>query len=131
MRFALPLIAIGLIFTSCIPAADEPTIDRLKPIDVVPVPVDPEPEPEPEPEPVKRGKITAITADWCGPCQQWKAECLDDLRRVGWEVEMIDDGVGPYPTFTAETGGKKKIWSGYSDRSGFIAKLRDLLSQTN
>lgn len=128
MRLALPLIAVGLIFTSCIPAADEPTIDRLKPIDVVPVPVDP--EPEPDPEPAKRGKITAVTADWCGPCQQWKAECLDDLRKVGWEVVMIDDGVGPYPTFTAETGGKRKRWSGYSGRSEFIAKLKDLLSQT-
>jgi len=130
MRVVLPLIAVGLIFTSCIPADNsEPTIDRLKPIDVVPLPVDP--EPEPEPEPVKRGKITAITADWCVPCQQWKAECLDDLRSAGWEVVAIDDGVGPYPTFTAETGGKKKIWFGYSDRSGFIAKLRDLLSRTN
>jgi hypothetical protein len=128
MRVALPLIAVGLIFTSCIPADNsEPTIDRLKPIDFVPIQI----EPEPEPDPVKRGKITAITADWCVPCQQWKVECLDDLRSAGWEVVMIDDGVGPYPTFTAETGGKKKIWFGYSDRSGFIAKLRDLLSQTN
>jgi len=128
MRVALPLIAVGLIFTSCIPADNsEPTIDRLKPIDFVPIQI----EPEPEPDPVKRGKITAITADWCVPCQQWKVECLDDLRSAGWEVVMIDDGVGPYPTFTAETGGKKKIWFGYSDRSGFIARLRDLLSQTN
>jgi len=127
MRVALPLIAVGLIFTSCIPADNsEPTIDRLKPIDFVPIQI----EPEPEPEPVKRGKITAITADWCVPCQQWKVECLDDLRSAGWEVVMIDDGVGPYPTFTAETGGKKKRWSGYSGRSGFIARLKDLLSPT-
>lgn len=125
MRKALPLIAVGLLFTACIPAdVKEPTIDRIKPIDVIPVIED---DPEPEPEPSKRGKITAVTADWCGPCQRWKAECLDDLRDVGWEVVLVDDGVGPYPKFTVEIGGKKKSWSGYGDRSGFIAKLKEVL----
>ena len=124
------LIPLCLLFVSCSDfPADEPSIDRLKPIDVLPIPDDPKPEPKPEPK--RRGTITAVTADWCGPCQKWKAECLDDLRKAGWEVTLIDDGVGPYPTFTVETGGKKKKWSGYSDRNGFIAKLRDLLSQIN
>jgi len=90
-------------------------------------PADESPPAKVEQEKKRRASITAVTADWCGPCQKWKRECLEDLRKAGWEVRLIDDGVGPYPTFTAKNGAKVETWSGYKTRSGFMSKLREVL----
>jgi len=75
--------------------------------------------------------ITAYTASWCEPCQAWKAECLSDLRKAGWNVIIKDTNNGTVPRFVVEHRDHKKSWTGYSSRGAFLNELRAFTEEIN
>jgi hypothetical protein len=37
-------------------------------------------------------RVVMVTADWCGPCQQWKQKVAPPLKRSGWKIGSEPDG---------------------------------------
>lgn len=68
------------------------------------------------------------TASWCGPCRKMKASgVLEDLKKLGWEVRIVEKGLGRmYPTFRVTIKGKQETFTGFSSKSRLISKLNTI-----
>jgi thiol-disulfide isomerase/thioredoxin len=66
------------------------------------------------------------SASWCGPCRKMKASgVLEDLKKLGWEVKMVPNGIGRmFPSFRVTINGKSEtLKPGYSNKSSLLDKI--------
>lgn len=68
--------------------------------------------------------VLLLTAEWCGPCQEWKKSEGKSLKDAGWRIREFDAdrrqdliaryGITGLPGFvvTDEDGSPKKTWNG-------------------
>lgn len=79
-------------------------------------------------------KLRMYTADWCGPCRDWKQNELRKIQEAGFEVEFVDisstrnTGVSRIPTFhVVEADGTivHRFSAGSWAASSLLSKLQD------
>ena len=100
------------------PTENKPTSDTVTP-DAHVIPAGPVTTATPAAESVSEYYVVMFTADWCGPCQQWKRTELPKLKTAGIRVEMIDIdknkalandyGIRSIPAFQVAVEGTRKL----------------------
>ena len=74
-----------------------------------------------------KSTIECQLADWCGPCKAFKRSgAIKELEAKGWTIKYVD-GIGKsYPSFRVTVNGKSQTFSGYSNKSAFYRKVRQI-----
>ena len=77
---------------------------------------------------VKNAIIEMQLADWCSPCKRLKASgAIQELEKQGWTIVYTGGIAKKYPSFRVWVNGKSKVFTGYSSKSSFFTRIKNIV----
>jgi len=77
---------------------------------------------------VKNAIIEMQLADWCSPCKRLKASgAIQELEKQGWTIVYTDGIASKYPSFRVWVNGESKVFTGYSKKSSFFTRIKNIV----
>jgi len=77
---------------------------------------------------IKNAIIEMQLADWCSPCKKLKSSgAIQELEKQGWTIVYTDGIASKYPSFRVWVDGKSKVFTGYSKKSSFFARIKSIV----
>jgi thiol-disulfide isomerase/thioredoxin len=87
-----------------------------------------------QPKQATKPTIVMYSASWCGPCQKWKRESMQQWKAIGWDVSVIenDSTNETVPRFEiTDSDGLKFRSIGYLTRETFARDRLQALQKRN
>jgi hypothetical protein len=87
-----------------------------------------------QPKQSTKPTIVMYSASWCGPCQKWKRESMQQWKAIGWDVSVIenDSTTETVPRFEiTDSDGLKFRSIGYLTRETFARDRLQALQKRN
>ncbi len=79
---------------------------------------------------VKNAIIEMQLADWCSPCKRLKASgAIKELEDKGWTIVYTDGIASKYPSFRVWVDGESKVFTGYSKKSSFFTRIKNIVKE--